>query len=687
MSAPWWGREAVPGKTGSIVPAASGGPAGVQPELSPASRAAVAAEVRGRIAAYTKEWTSQRVDDAGQALVRLFGEQMEPVLERVNRLPEKAFIEVLSTAGVAPLPASPAAVHLQFELSPGAPASTLIPSGFQVGARPAAGGDLVIFETDRSLFAAPSRIAEMHRQQKDLFLEADPQEPVLPFGAKPRPGNALLLGLSGDATPGPFLTVGIGVSRPPGAPPPVPAGGVFPLPIPPAPFLRWEILDGTVFRPVEVTLDETGGLIRSGVVELRLPPRWRPGRPLGLDGKAQLRWLRLRLLRGRFERPPALSFVRLNLVAATAARTFRNEILEPVPSSGGREMRLQRTPVLAGSLILEVAEGGFDEPGSDTGTELNAEPPIAPGVARWREVGDLALFGPDDRVYTLDPLTGVVTFGDGVHGAALPPGFRHVRALRYRVGGGAAGAVAAGAASNPLGSAPFLTGVENPLPATGGTDLEERPRTLRRGPEEIRARERAVTVADYPLLALRTRGSRVARAHALSGVHPAFPGRLVPGVVAVFVVPRDSAPGEPPIPTQEDLRAVASGLAALSAPAGVEVVAAAPRYRRVRAEADVVVDPAADAGKTVTSVLDAVDRFLHPLTGGDDGEGWPFGRTLEHNDLLRRLVALPGVRAIPRLILVVDGVRLRGCTDVPLGPGELFFPQGHEVVPVEEDEP
>jgi len=351
---------------------------------------------------------------------------------------------------------------------------------------------------------------------------------------------------------------------------------------------------------------------------------------------------------------------------------------------GGGPLRLQRAPVLAESLILEVAEAGFDgspAPG-DGGAE--GEPPAAAGVVRWREVDDLAAWGPEDLVYRLDPQSGVLTFGDGVHGAPLPPGFRHVRALRYRVGGGAAGAVAAGAASTALSSAPFLTGVKNPRPASGGTDLEPRSRTLRRGPEEIRARERAVTVADYTLLALRARGARVARAHALAGVHPVFPGRAIPGVVAVFVVPRDSAPGEPPVPGQDDLRAVASTLAADWAPVGVEVVAAAPRYRRVRVEADVLLDPAADPGRTVTAALDTVDAFLHPLTGGDDGEGWPFGRTLEHNDLLRRLAALPDIRAVPRLILVVDGRRLRSCTDVPLAPGELFWPQGHEVAPLEE---
>ena len=47
------------------------------------------------------------------------------------------------------------------------------------------------------------------------------------------------------------------------------------------------------------------------------------------------------------------------------------------------------------------------------------------------------------RVYVLDPATGVLQFGDGVHGAAVPDGFRNVRALVYQVGGGAAGAVEA----------------------------------------------------------------------------------------------------------------------------------------------------------------------------------------------------------------------------------------------------
>ncbi|HEY7176689.1 MAG TPA: hypothetical protein VH442_17390, partial [Micromonosporaceae bacterium] len=62
-------------------------------------------------------------------------------------------------------------------------------------------------------------------------------------------------------------------------------------------------------------------------------------------------------------------------------------------------------------------------------------PPVAPSSATvrvgsatvadtWRQVGDLAGAGPDDRVYTLDPTVGAIHFGDGVHGAIPDPGSR-----------------------------------------------------------------------------------------------------------------------------------------------------------------------------------------------------------------------------------------------------------------------
>jgi predicted phage baseplate assembly protein len=289
---------------------------------------------------------------------------------------------------------------------------------------------------------------------------------------------------------------------------------------------------------------------------------------------------------------------------------------------------------------------------------------------------------PESRVYVLDPATGVLQFGDGVHGAAVPQGFRNVRALVYQVGGGEAGAVEADTITTQISSAPFVTGATNPLRASGGMDAEPPAAAYRRGPQEIRARNRAVAVADYALLARRAPGAQVVRAHAVSGFHPAYPGLPLPGVVGVYVVPPDRDEG-PPTPDEATLRAVARFLAEEATPAGVEVVAAAPFYHKVRAEIGVVIDPAADQGDTVRRLGAALDGYLHPISGGEDGEGWPFGAPLRYAPLLRRLVTgVLGVRAVTRLTLVIDGARIAACADFLPRPHALFWPAPHEVVPV-----
>lgn len=666
MSAAWWGQEAGPGAAAQL--GADGGP-----ELLAAARAAVLAAMRARAASFTPEWSKLRPGDAGFALLRLFAEQMEPVLQRLNRLPHKALVETLAMAGVTPLAATPAQAWVEFEVAPAASQSVLIPEGFQLGARAAAGGGLVVFETAASLYGAPAKIAEMHVQLSTATLAlapgADPETSrFLPFGDQPGPGRALLIGLAGAALPGPTLSLGIGIAAPAGVAAPVGAGALMPLPAPPPPVLQWEVRDGASYRPAEVVSDETAGLTRSGVVELRLPPRWRTGRPAGLDGDAALRWLRLRISHGQYRSAPVLSFIRLNMVRAVAANSLYDEVLEPLAGSGGRGWRLARTPVLLGTLELVVDEGGLADAGGQPGA----------AEVRWREVADLADSTPEQRHFVLDPINGIVTFGNGLHGRPVPPGFRHVRARRYQVGGGA-GAVAAGAVAMLLSAAPFVTGASNPLPASGGADRETQAAAVRRGPQEIRARGRAVTVADYALLAACAPGAQVARAHAVAGLHPAFPGAPIGGVVCVIVVPPERGGGAP-IPGQQDLRAVAEYLAAAVAPAGIEVVAAAPRYHRVRVELGLVLEGSANAAETIGRVSAALDRYLHPLRGGEDGQGWPFGGKLVYSALLRRSVGVAGVAAVERLTLVVDGARIPACTDHAISAEGLLWPELHRIV-------
>jgi hypothetical protein len=111
-------------------------------------------------------------------------------------------------------------------------------------------------------------------------------------------------------------------------------------------------------------------------------------------------------------------------------------------------------------------------------------------------------------------------------------------------------------------------------------------------------------------------------------------------------------------------------------------VAAPPTYRRVQLEAWVVLTRDADAAEVVRAATDDVAGYLHPLTGGNDGAGWPFGGALRAVALTRRLLAIDGVTAVPLLSLVVDGLRLPPCTDLSLGPTELLWPERPVLVPV-----
>jgi predicted phage baseplate assembly protein len=664
-----------------------GAPPEVEPVLVTATRDGVFQDIVDRTSGFTWDWTNRRPTDAGYALAKLFGEEMEPVLERANLLPEKGFVEFLRYGGIQPRPPIPAQAFLQFSVSDGATQPVHVPQGFQVSAAAAGGGDPVIFETIADLDAVPGKIQELYTFERGLFRAIDASKddvPFQPFGNKPRPGLAFWIGIAANdaADFGAQLSLGIQLQLIAGTPPPVSTGGVVPLPVPLGPLLSWQVLDGTNFREVELVLDETKGLVQSGCIVLRLPDTWAPGIPPGSTDTTPLRWMRMQIAYGTFLTPPTLVSVKLNMTRALAVRTIRDEILTPVTGVGGSVMRLSQTPILPGSLILEV------EDNADLSLSATSPTTSASGFQgkQWRNVDDLSEFASDDEVYVLDPATGLVNFGDGTHGKRVPPGFRNVRASSYQVGGGEGGAVDAGKISGLVNSVPFLSGVTNPQPASGGMDAESQQQAKQRGPKELRAHGRAVAVADYEVLALRAPGARVARAHAVSGFHPAFPGKPIPGVVCVFVIPVYRGAG-PPVADQDTLRFVSSYLSRDLAPGGVEVVAAAPFFHRVRVITSVVVEPSASRGDTVRDVLALFKRYLDPVLGGEDEQGWPFGATLSYVALVRRLLTrVHGLTAVPRLQFVVDGVRAPTCTDVAITPNSLIWGSSHEVLALDPGE-
>jgi hypothetical protein len=73
-----------------------------------------------------------------------------------------------------------------------------------------------------------------------------------------------------------------------------------------------------------------------------------------------------------------------------------------------------------------------------------------------------------------------------------------------------------------------------------------------------------------------------------------------------------------------------------------------PEYRDVKIEMTV---SARDQG-VGNAVKEAITRFLDPVTGGEEGRGWPTGRKLYASDLYHLVEALPGVNHVTGITLL-----------------------------------
>ncbi|MBN1956326.1 MAG: putative baseplate assembly protein, partial [Anaerolineae bacterium] len=79
---------------------------------------------------------------------------------------------------------------------------------------------------------------------------------------------------------------------------------------------------------------------------------------------------------------------------------------------------------------------------------------------------------------------------------------------------------------------------------------------------------------------------------------------------------------------------------------GTALQIAAPPYVWVSVQVRIKVRERLDAHVVRARVEEAIYRFLHPLRGGRDGTGWPFGRPLYIADIYAVVHDIPGVEFI-----------------------------------------
>lgn len=160
----------------------------------------------------------------------------------------------------------------------------------------------------------------------------------------------------------------------------------------------------------------------------------------------------------------------------------------------------------------------------------------------------------------------------------------------------------------------------------------------------IRQIDRAVTCEDFEKLALAA-DAQIARTRCVprcnlesENLQPATSQKS--GHVSVVIVPKSKQSN--PQPGSELIQAVKKYLEPRRLlTTSVHVVG--PRYFSIGVRLTLVLQPDALEEETRGLAVEALQGFLHPLRGGSDGKGWPFGRNVYVSELYELLDTLSGV--------------------------------------------
>jgi hypothetical protein len=99
----------------------------------------------------------------------------------------------------------------------------------------------------------------------------------------------------------------------------------------------------------------------------------------------------------------------------------------------------------------------------------------------------------------------------------------------------------------------------------------------------------------------------------------------------------------------------------------------------------VEVQPGRDAELTRQRAMESLYRDLDPVTGGPDGQGWPWDAPLTVSHVVALLAGVDGVARVQDVLLFEahesSGERApQGLTHMPLEPDALWFPVRHVVM-------
>jgi predicted phage baseplate assembly protein len=284
-----------------------------------------------------------------------------------------------------------------------------------------------------------------------------------------------------------------------------------------------------------------------------------------------------------------------------------------------------------------------------------------PATEEWEEVQTFATADAGSKQFIADYVAGEIRLGPAVrerggngtenhtHYGAVPPKGALLRLERYMTGGGRRGNVAERKLTVLRTPIANVAAVVNRRAASGGVDGEDLDNAKLRGPITLRTANRAVTPEDYEQLA-REAAPELARVECIPASDDAHGDEPREGEARVLVIPNVEAVNGrlrfeqlvPPVEMVNRIRAYLDRRRVI----GVRIVVSPPKYHGITIAAKLVARTEYNPGDVKERALNALYETFNPLSGGRDGKGWEFGRSVLQGDVYAVLQSVRGVERV-----------------------------------------
>jgi predicted phage baseplate assembly protein len=663
-----------------------------------------------RIPRYCPEWTNYNPSDPGVTLIELFAWLTDQMLFRFNNVPRRHYVAFLELLGIRLNPPTPATTEVTFYLSTSSDQipenNRTIPTDTEVATERAENQEPIIFTTDYPLIIGDPHITHIFKSEtienspqslSDNYLSGSAwrlegsewrsSSELSIFYQNPQPGNCFYLVLNPqDNIDGNVIAINFKGEA--GTP-----TGIDPR----NPPIRWEAWNGSSWEEVLMKKSndytegfsfsklqrEKGSPLEDGAdVELHLPLNFPPETFVNYRG----RWLRCVYFKREENQPlyrQSPRIVRMSVrslggtIPVTQAYPINDEILGESNGEPGQVFYLQRPPVLPRNVVKReyievITSGGM--------------------VQKWTEVTDFAESKETDLHYTLDSQSGRVQFGplirepghlkeisdfrarlqslpnqmissevalndnrwstDTRQCGAIPPRGSTIRMVSYRTGGGSQGNVQPGSITILKSAVPYVAQITNYKQGRNGAEAQSLDYAVLQVPKMLRTQNRAVTTEDFETLAKEGGQGAIARVKCC----PPSDKPEEAGRIKLLLIPQVSLQnlenGIPPEAFEVDQVLIKRVSAYLDERKllGINIKYEQPEYMGVSVQTEVSLEDEYKNPRMQQEIKQKLEltlyQFLNPITGGEDGTGWVFGRPVYTSDIVKHFQKVKGVRYV-----------------------------------------